>query len=101
MGSRKASASPSLQAAPEGSTTTDFPTAPHCSSLLTITIYLMFPLLGGLSLLISKVQSKTSVLKKVVLPKPFSRGRILDFRTQFFKSLVSKADGGEEESDQS
>lgn len=99
MGSRKASTSPSLQAAPEGNTTTDFATGPHCSSLLTITIYLMFPLLGGISLFMSEVQSKTSVLKKVALPKPFSRGRISDFRTQFLKSLISKVDGGEEESD--
>lgn len=59
----------------------------------------MFPLLAGFSLFISKVQSKTSVLKEVALPEAFSRGRILDFRTQFFKSLVSKEDGGEEKSD--
>lgn len=58
----------------------------------------MFSLLAGFSL--SQVQSKTSVLKEVALPKPFSRERILDFRMQFFKSLVSREGGGEEESDQ-
>lgn len=39
------------------------------------------------------------MLKNIALPKPFSRGNILDFRMQFFKSLVSKADGREEESE--
>lgn len=38
VGSSKASASPSLQAGPEGNTTTDFVAAPHCFSLLAICI---------------------------------------------------------------
>lgn len=90
--------SPSLQAGPEGNTATDFPAAPHCSSQLTIAIS-CFLSWEGSAYLYHRFKVKLQCLKKLLCLNLFLEEEFWISEGNFFKSLVSKADGGEEDSD--
>lgn len=97
-GSRKASTSPSLQAGPEGNTTTEFPAAPHCSSQLTFAIS-CFLSWEASAYLHHSFKVRLQCLRKLLCQNLFLEEEFWILERNFLKSLVSKADGEEEGSD--